>query len=142
MAKPRKQGKSEGGTKLVAQNRRASHDYFLEDRYEAGLMLQGTEVKTLRAVERLAQTPPWREVDRALRTDRGLRGRLFATLGSSTALGDHLIAHPDRWTLLADTADRRSPPPDLARRTATLLRAVAGLIPAAPPVEAIAVELP
>ena len=36
------------GIKLVAQNRRANFDYFLEDRYEAGLVLQGTEVKTLR----------------------------------------------------------------------------------------------
>lgn len=50
MAKSRKQGSNgqSGGIKLVAQNRRASFDYFLEDRYEAGLVLQGTEVKTLR----------------------------------------------------------------------------------------------
>ncbi|GAA4992278.1 bifunctional [glutamine synthetase] adenylyltransferase/[glutamine synthetase]-adenylyl-L-tyrosine phosphorylase [Pseudonocardia tropica] len=86
----------------------------------------------LRAVERLAQTAPWPAIDRALRTDRGLRGRLFATLGSSTALGDHLVGHPDRWPLLADTAERGDPPPDLARRTANLLRAV-GADPAAPP---------
>ena len=37
-----------GGTKLVVKNRRASHDYHLDDRYEAGLALQGTEVKSLR----------------------------------------------------------------------------------------------
>lgn len=85
----------------------------------------------LRAVERLAQTAPWPAIDRALRTDRGLRGRLFATLGSSTALGDHLVRHPDRWPLLADTAERGDPPPDLARRTANLLRAV-GADPDAP----------
>lgn len=85
----------------------------------------------LRAVERLAQTSPWPAIDRALRTDRGLRGRLFATLGSSTALGDHLVRHPDRWPLLADTAERGDPPPDLARRTANLLRAV-GADPDAP----------
>src|ERR687883_849259 len=36
------------GTKLVAENRRARHDYHLLDRYEAGLVLQGTEVKSLR----------------------------------------------------------------------------------------------
>ena len=36
------------GTKLVVQNRRARFDYQLEDRYEAGLVLQGTEVKSLR----------------------------------------------------------------------------------------------
>lgn len=41
--------RSEGdGTKLVVQNRRARYDYQLGDRYEAGLVLQGTEVKTLR----------------------------------------------------------------------------------------------
>jgi len=34
--------------KTVAFNRRASHDYFLEDRYEAGLVLQGTEIKSIR----------------------------------------------------------------------------------------------
>ena len=86
----------------------------------------------LRAVERLSKTDPWPEIDKALHTDAGLRGRLFATLGSSTALGDHLIAHPDRWPLLADTPDRRNPAPDLERRTANLLRAV-GADPSAPP---------
>jgi SsrA-binding protein len=35
--------------KLVAQNRRARHDYAIEDVYEAGLVLTGTEVKSLRA---------------------------------------------------------------------------------------------
>ncbi|MFP5021992.1 bifunctional [glutamine synthetase] adenylyltransferase/[glutamine synthetase]-adenylyl-L-tyrosine phosphorylase [Pseudonocardia phyllosphaerae] len=85
----------------------------------------------LRQVERLSHTAPWPEIDKALRTDRGLRGRLFATLGASSALGDHLIANPDRWPLLADTPDRSDPPPDLARRTANLLRAV-GADPDAP----------
>jgi SsrA-binding protein len=33
----------------IAQNRRAGYDYFIESRYEAGLMLQGWEVKSLRA---------------------------------------------------------------------------------------------
>lgn len=35
--------------KLVAQNRRATHDYFVEDRLEAGLALMGSEVKSLRS---------------------------------------------------------------------------------------------
>lgn len=39
----------EQGRKLVAQNRKARHDYHIEDVYEAGLVLQGTEVKSLRA---------------------------------------------------------------------------------------------
>jgi SsrA-binding protein len=36
------------GTKLIVSNRRARFDYHLDDRYEAGLVLTGTEVKTLR----------------------------------------------------------------------------------------------
>ncbi len=39
----------ERGRKVVAQNRKARHDYHLEDTYEAGLVLTGTEVKSLRA---------------------------------------------------------------------------------------------
>jgi SsrA-binding protein len=39
----------ESGRKLIAQNRRARHDYAIEDVYEAGLVLTGTEVKSLRA---------------------------------------------------------------------------------------------
>ena len=38
----------EQGRKVVAQNRKARHDYAVEDTYEAGLVLQGTEVKSLR----------------------------------------------------------------------------------------------
>ena len=34
--------------KLIAENRKARHDYELLDRYEAGLVLTGTEVKSLR----------------------------------------------------------------------------------------------
>lgn len=39
----------ESGTKLVAQNKKARHDYHIEATYEAGLVLTGTEVKALRA---------------------------------------------------------------------------------------------
>jgi SsrA-binding protein len=34
--------------RLAAQNRKARHDYFIEDTFEAGVMLLGTEVKALR----------------------------------------------------------------------------------------------
>lgn len=34
----------------IAQNKKAYHDYFIEDKYEAGLMLTGWEVKAIRAV--------------------------------------------------------------------------------------------
>ena len=41
--------KDEVPTKLIAQNRKARHDYLIEDTYEAGLKLVGTEVKSCRA---------------------------------------------------------------------------------------------
>ncbi|WP_219413393.1 bifunctional [glutamine synthetase] adenylyltransferase/[glutamine synthetase]-adenylyl-L-tyrosine phosphorylase [Pseudonocardia nigra] len=79
----------------------------------------------LRAVERLMHAAPDRPaLDAALRTDTVLRGRLLALLGSSTALGDHLVTHPDRWQRL--TGDPTRPP------TAVLLAAV-GADPDAPP---------
>lgn len=34
--------------KLIATNKKARHDYFIEDTYEAGIVLHGTEVKSLR----------------------------------------------------------------------------------------------
>ena len=36
------------GEKLICQNRKAWHEYFIEDRFEAGMVLLGTEVKSLR----------------------------------------------------------------------------------------------
>ena len=39
----------EQGTKLIASNRKAYHDYSIEDTWEAGIVLAGTEVKALRA---------------------------------------------------------------------------------------------
>ena len=39
----------ERGQKVVASNRKARHDYTIEDTFEAGLVLTGTEVKSLRA---------------------------------------------------------------------------------------------
>lgn len=37
-----------GGKKIIAQNRKAYHDYFVEETYEAGIELFGTEVKSVR----------------------------------------------------------------------------------------------
>jgi SsrA-binding protein len=34
---------------IIAENRKARHDYFIEDKFEAGLVLKGTEVKSLRS---------------------------------------------------------------------------------------------
>ena len=36
------------GKKLIANNKKARHDYFVEDSFEAGIVLHGTEVKSLR----------------------------------------------------------------------------------------------
>ena len=38
-----------GGNKIIAQNKKAYHDYFVDEKYEAGIELFGTEVKSLRA---------------------------------------------------------------------------------------------
>ena len=38
-----------GGIKIAAQNKKAYHDYFVEEKYEAGIELFGTEVKSIRA---------------------------------------------------------------------------------------------
>ena len=41
-------GKGAAGRKLIAQNRKARHDYHIDETYEAGIQLFGTEVKSLR----------------------------------------------------------------------------------------------
>ena len=41
--------KKKESTKLIAQNKKAYHDYFVEEKYEAGIALYGTEVKSIRA---------------------------------------------------------------------------------------------
>ncbi|MBM6618986.1 SsrA-binding protein SmpB [Bacillus suaedaesalsae] len=38
-----------GEGKVVAQNKKATHDFFIEETYEAGIVLQGTEIKSVRA---------------------------------------------------------------------------------------------
>ena len=57
----------------------------------------------LHALVRLSEVmgPDWPRLDAALLSDRSLRGRLFALLGSSLAFGDHLVAHPASTRLLA-----------------------------------------
>ena len=65
----------------------------------------------LKAIVRLAEAlgTGWPELNAALLKDRGLRGRLFAALGSSLALGDHLIANPESWHLLAGNVTLPTP---------------------------------
>ena len=42
------EGQKKNGKKIIAQNKKAYHDYFVDERYEAGISLFGTEVKSLR----------------------------------------------------------------------------------------------
>lgn len=62
----------------------------------------------------------WAELDAGLRTDTGLRGRLFGVIGASSAFGDHLAANPDGWQLLRGDLDL----PSHADLTDELLAAV------------------
>jgi glutamate-ammonia-ligase adenylyltransferase len=56
----------------------------------------------LRTMVRLADsTKDWDKLNQELVTDKALRGRLFGVVGSSLALGDHLVANPGSWHLLA-----------------------------------------
>jgi len=41
--------KGKGAYKLIAQNKKAYHDFFIEETFEAGIVLVGTEVKSIRA---------------------------------------------------------------------------------------------
>lgn len=52
----------EQGRKLVASNRKARHDYHIDDTFEAGLVLTGTEVKALR-MGRASLVDGWASVD-------------------------------------------------------------------------------
>jgi SsrA-binding protein len=48
MSKPKDKSKRQEAQRYTAQNRRARHDYEIQQRYEAGIILTGTEVKALR----------------------------------------------------------------------------------------------
>ncbi|KAA1418400.1 SsrA-binding protein SmpB [Mumia zhuanghuii] len=52
----------ETGKKLIAQNRKARHEYHLDDLYEAGIVLSGTEVKSLRE-GRANLTDGWGDIE-------------------------------------------------------------------------------
>src|SRR3954471_20125263 len=55
----------------------------------------------LRSLERLTEAAG-REVLTAVAQEDGLRRRLLAVLGASSALGDHLVTHPEDWRLLRE----------------------------------------
>ncbi|RRO14944.1 bifunctional [glutamine synthetase] adenylyltransferase/[glutamine synthetase]-adenylyl-L-tyrosine phosphorylase [Saccharopolyspora rhizosphaerae] len=77
----------------------------------------------LHSLDRLQEAEPgqWRRLADALTKDVGLRGRLFSVLGESTALADHLVAHPGDWTRLTSEA---TPPETIDEWSAALLEAV------------------
>ncbi|MEO6879477.1 MAG: bifunctional [glutamine synthetase] adenylyltransferase/[glutamine synthetase]-adenylyl-L-tyrosine phosphorylase [Mycobacteriaceae bacterium] len=79
---------------------------------------------TLRTCTRIAETAPqeWAELERQLRDDTTLRGRVFGVLGASEALGDHLVTSPSSWRTLID----QGPLPTPAELRAAMLAAVGG----------------
>ena len=61
---PGQKAKAEADAKhMIARNKKALHDYFIDERFEAGLVLSGTEVKALRA-GRASLTEAWVDFDR------------------------------------------------------------------------------
>ncbi|MGC4027697.1 MAG: SsrA-binding protein SmpB [Steroidobacteraceae bacterium] len=84
MNKPAKQTPA-----LIAENRKARHEYFIEERYEAGLALMGWEVKSLRAGRaQLAEAYVFLRAGEAF-----LFGAHFSPLNSAST---HVIADPIR----------------------------------------------
>ena len=45
------------GIKIITQNKKAWHDYFVDEKYEAGIELYGTEVKSIRGGASISRTP-------------------------------------------------------------------------------------
>jgi SsrA-binding protein len=76
------------GTKLIAENRRARHDYHLLDRLEAGIQLTGTEVKSLRDGQATLQ--------RAFADVRGTEVYLVGAHIPEYAQGNVMNHDPDR----------------------------------------------
>ena len=82
----------------IAENRKASHDYFLEDRYEAGLVLEGWEVKAIRAGR--AQIS-----DAFVIVDREALWLIGAHISPLLAASTHVKADPTRTRKLLMNAE-------------------------------------
>jgi SsrA-binding protein len=76
-------------TKTIAQNKKARHDYFIEHRFEAGLILTGWEVKSLRAGK--AQL-----VDSYVLLKNGEAWLLGSHIAPLTTASTHVITDPTR----------------------------------------------
>lgn len=81
--------KEKAGPALIAENRKARHEYFIEDRYEAGLSLMGWEVKSLRA-GRVQLTESYVYIRNG---EAYLFGAHFSPLNSASS---HVLADPTR----------------------------------------------
>ncbi len=86
MAKPRK---SKTPDNTIVQNKKARHDYFIEDSFEAGLQLQGWEVKSLR--EKKVQL-----VDSYVLIKDGEAFLLGCNITPLDTASTHIIADPTR----------------------------------------------
>ncbi|OKI77677.1 bifunctional [glutamine synthetase] adenylyltransferase/[glutamine synthetase]-adenylyl-L-tyrosine phosphorylase [Micromonospora sp. CB01531] len=101
----------------------------------AGLSRAADPDLALRQLHRLVEAE-WRASGKpavldALYADPGLRRRLTAVLGASSALGDHLVANPEQWTVLATEPDGLAPTAEgrLDLATAARLTAATGPVP-------------
>ena len=83
----KKDGKANSGT--IALNKRARHDYHIEQRFEAGLVLEGWEVKSLRAGK-------VQLVDSYVLLRNGEAWLLGATITPLTSASTHVVADPQR----------------------------------------------
>ncbi|MCG8415688.1 MAG: SsrA-binding protein SmpB [Pseudomonadales bacterium] len=86
MAKPRK---SKTPDNMIVQNKKARHDYFIEDSFEAGIQLQGWEVKSLR--EKKVQL-----VDSYVLIKDGEAFLLGCNITPLDTASTHIIADPTR----------------------------------------------
>ncbi|MCC6212606.1 MAG: SsrA-binding protein SmpB [Burkholderiales bacterium] len=82
----------------IAENRKAFHDYFIEERYEAGLVLEGWEVKAIRAGR--AQIG-----DAYVIVDKGALWLLGAHISPLLAASTHVKADPTRTRKLLMRAE-------------------------------------
>ena len=82
----------------IAENRKAFHDYFVEERYEAGLVLEGWEVKAIRAGR--AQIS-----DAYVIVDKGALWLIGAHISPLLAASTHVKADPTRTRKLLMNAD-------------------------------------
>jgi len=97
----------------------------------AALTRAGDPDLALRSLHRLALASSSSGLQRALVSDGALRRRLCALLGASSALGDHLIAHPQDWKLL--TSDGLAATPQTATEITTHFLDLIGADPDDPP---------